>query len=123
MDVDHIPVWFIDTDCFNRPIASAPDSWIEVVERYSNDHNKTLKRTTSTRRYLNLGSYNYLGTRVDGGTTTLHAELEECVASFVGKETAMVTGMGYVTNSAVLPVLIGKGGLIISDSFRSSFPT
>ncbi|KAI3856464.1 hypothetical protein MKW98_008916 [Papaver atlanticum] len=39
-------------DCFNRPIASAPDSWIEVVERYSNDHNKTLKRTTSTRRSL-----------------------------------------------------------------------
>ncbi|KAI3901949.1 hypothetical protein MKW92_014692 [Papaver armeniacum] len=130
-------------DCFNRPIASPPDSWIEVVERYSNDHNKTLKRTTSTRRCLNLGSYNYLGfaasdeyctprvieslkkfsattcsTRVDGGTTTLHAELEECVASFVGKEAAMVTGMGYVTNSVVLPVLIGKGGLIISDSLN-----
>ncbi|KAI3831190.1 hypothetical protein MKW92_044953 [Papaver armeniacum] len=130
-------------DCFNRPIASPPDSWIQVVERYSNDHNKTLKRTTSTRRCLNLGSYNYLGfaasdeyctprvieslkkfsattcsTRVDGGTTTLHAELDECVASFVGKEAAMVTGMGYVTNSAVLPVLIGKGGLIISDSLN-----
>ncbi|RZC60519.1 hypothetical protein C5167_022282 [Papaver somniferum] len=30
----------------------------------------------------------------------------------------MVTGMGYVTNSAILPVLIGKGGLIISDSLN-----
>ncbi|MCL7046668.1 hypothetical protein MKW94_019443, partial [Papaver nudicaule] len=29
-------------DCFNRPIASAPDSWIDVVERYSDDKNKTL---------------------------------------------------------------------------------
>lgn len=30
-------------DCFGRPIASAPDAWFDVVERYSNDNNKTLK--------------------------------------------------------------------------------
>lgn len=42
------------------------------------------------------------------GTTTLHAEMEECVANFVGKPAAIVFGMGYVTNSAILPVLIGK---------------
>ncbi|KAF8390720.1 hypothetical protein HHK36_025247 [Tetracentron sinense] len=130
-------------DCFGRPISSAPDAWFDVVERYSNDNNKTLKRTMKISRCLNLGSYNYLGfaasdeyctpraieslkkfspstcsTRVDGGTTVLHAELEECVANFVGKPAAIVFGMGYVTNSAILPVLIGKGGLIISDSLN-----
>ncbi|KAL6136026.1 hypothetical protein ACLB2K_061328 [Fragaria x ananassa] len=130
-------------DCFNRPISSAPDAWFDVVERYSNDYNKTLKLTSSTSRCLNLGSYNYLGfaaadeyctpraiktlrkyspstcsSRVDGGTTVLHNELEECVASFVGKPAAIVFGMGYVTNSAILPVLIGKGGLIVSDSLN-----
>lgn len=42
------------------------------------------------------------------GTTTLHTELEECVADFVGKPAALVTGMGYATNSAILPSLIGK---------------
>ncbi|XP_068664792.1 long chain base biosynthesis protein 2a [Aristolochia californica] len=130
-------------DCFGRPIASAPDAWIDVVERYSNDNNKTLKRTTKTTRCLNLGSYNYLGfaaadeyctprvieslnkfslstcsTRGDGGTTTLHEELEDLVAEFVGKPAAVVFGMGYVTNSAVIPVLIGKGGLLVSDSLN-----
>ncbi|EXB54913.1 Serine palmitoyltransferase 2 [Morus notabilis] len=146
-------------DCFGRPIASAPDAWFDVVERYSNDNNKTLKvfgvlwitlikcllcrRTSKKSRCLNLGSYNYLGfaasdeyctprvieslkrfspstcsTRVDGGNTTIHKELEECVANFVGKPAAIVFGMGYVTNSAILPVLIGKGGLIISDSLN-----
>ncbi|XP_068666948.1 long chain base biosynthesis protein 2d-like [Aristolochia californica] len=130
-------------DCFGRPIASAPDAWIDVVECYSNDNNKTLKRTTKTTRCLNLGSYNYLGfaaadeyctprviqslnkfspstcsTRVDGGTTALHEELEELVAKFVGKPAAVVFGMGYVTNSAIIPVLIGKGGLIVSDSLN-----
>nr|CAD1820110.1 unnamed protein product [Ananas comosus var. bracteatus] len=159
-------------DCFGRPIASAPDAWIDVVERYSNDNNKTLHRTTNTTKCLNLGSYNYLGfaaadeyctprvieslkkyspstcsVRVDGGmfiwlilslllkyllpwsymlmlldlalgTTKLHTELEELVARFVGKPAAILFGMGYVTNSAIIPCLIGKGGLIISDSLN-----
>jgi len=42
------------------------------------------------------------------GTTELHNELEECVANFVRKPAAIVFGMGYVTNSAILPVLMGK---------------
>ncbi|KAK4719593.1 hypothetical protein R3W88_017931 [Solanum pinnatisectum] len=130
-------------DCFRRSICSPPDAWFDVVERVSNDNNKTLNRTTKVSRCLNLGSYNYLGfaasdeywtprvieslkrfsastcsTRVDGGTTTLHSELEVCVANFVGKPPAIVFGMGYVTNSAILPVLIGKGGLISSDSLN-----
>ncbi|XP_071701879.1 long chain base biosynthesis protein 2a-like [Rutidosis leptorrhynchoides] len=130
-------------DCFGRPISSPPDAWFDVVERVSNDNNKTLRRTTNVNRSLNLGSYNYLGfaaadeyctprviqtmktylastcsPRVDGGTTALHTELEEVVADFVGKPAAIVTGMGYVTNSAILPVLIGKGGLIVSDTLN-----
>lgn len=38
----------------------------------------------------------------------MHAELEECVANYVGKPAAIVTGMGFATNSAIIPVLIGK---------------
>lgn len=130
-------------DCFSRPISGPPDAWFDVVERYSNDNNKTLHRTKNADRCLNLGSYNYLGfaaadeyctprvietlkrysssscsARVDGGTTKLHLELEELVARFVGKRAALVFGMGYVTNSAIIPAIVGKGGLIISDSLN-----
>lgn len=105
--------------------------------------NKPLQRTGVTRRCLNLGSYNYLGfgdgydwttkqvlesidtfgvgvcgTRAEYGTTSVHAELEREVARFVGKEAAVVFGMGFQTNSTVLPQLVGKGGLIISDSLN-----
>jgi len=132
-------------DCFNRPIASAPNNWIDVVERVSPDSNKTLYRTENTRRCLNLGSYNYLGfashdeyctprviesmgkysastcsSRVSGGTTSLHKELETLVARYVGKPAAMVYGMGFATNSTTLPALIGQGGLIVSDSLNHS---
>lgn len=44
-------------------------------------------------------------------------ELEECVANFVGKPAAIVTGMGYVTNSAILPVLIGKVQIVCKSYF------
>ncbi|KAJ8449530.1 hypothetical protein Cgig2_005552 [Carnegiea gigantea] len=91
------------------------------------------RRTEKLSRCLNLGSYNYLGfaaadeyctpraiealkqfssstcsPRVDGGTTTLHSELDDCVAKFAGKPAALAFGMGYITNSAIIPVLIGK---------------
>ncbi|XP_059449074.1 long chain base biosynthesis protein 2a-like isoform X2 [Corylus avellana] len=138
-------LYFRIQDCFARPISSAPGAWFDVIERYSNDNNKTLKRTTKISRCLNLGSYSYLGfsasdeyctprvveslkkyspstcsSRVDGGTTVLHNQLEEYVANFVGKPAAIVFGMGFVTNSAIIPALIGKGGLIISDSLNHS---
>ncbi|XP_078433382.1 long chain base biosynthesis protein 2a-like [Wolffia australiana] len=130
-------------DIFSRPLASPPDAWIDVVERSRGKNTKTLKRTKNTRRCLNLGSYNYLGfaasdeycmprvlnslnqyspttcsVRVDGGTTKLHLELEDMVAGFVGKPASVIFGMGYATNSFIIPALIGKGGLIISDSLN-----
>jgi 7-keto-8-aminopelargonate synthetase-like enzyme len=42
------------------------------------------------------------------GTTKLHTELEELVARFVGKPAAILFGMGYVTNSAIIPALVSK---------------
>jgi len=54
------------------------------------------------------------------GTTSLHLELEETIAEFVGKPAAMVYGMGFATNSTTLPVLMDKDGLIISDKLNHS---
>ncbi|RZS19340.1 hypothetical protein BHM03_00051724 [Ensete ventricosum] len=42
------------------------------------------------------------------GTTKLHIELEELVARFVGKPAAITFGMGYVTNSSIIPALVGE---------------
>lgn len=95
------------------------------------------------RRCLNLSSYNYLGyaevpggvyqkvlDAVDewgvgtcasvalGGYTRLHRELEELVAQFLQKEDAVVMGMGFATNSQLLPTIVGKGDLILSDELN-----
>ena len=52
------------------------------------------------------------------GSTPLHQELDNIVADFIGKEAAITFGMGFATNSLVIPVLVGKGCLIISDSLN-----
>jgi serine palmitoyltransferase len=99
----------------------------------------------ATRQCINLGSYNYLGfaddwpatcrdpvlataaryptslctSSAEGGFTSLHRDLEECVAQYVGKEAACVFNMGWATNALGLPALFaGKGTLIVSDSLN-----
>ncbi|KAI4975442.1 hypothetical protein ZWY2020_049049 [Hordeum vulgare] len=110
---------------------------------YVNSYTDIYRRTTKTSKCLNLGSYDYLGfagadeyctphvieslkkygaitcsARVDGGNNKLHTELEELVSRFFGKPAAILFGMGYGTNSVIIPILIGKGGLIVSDSLN-----
>lgn len=92
---------------------------------------------------LNLSSYNYLGfaetdlemrdevvesmrtygvancmSRSEFGTTEQHKDLEERIARFIGMPSAVVFGMGFATNSMVLPAIVGPGGLIISDELN-----
>jgi serine palmitoyltransferase len=130
-------------DCWNRPIRSGPGAYIEVAERISRDNLKTLEITDRSINCLNLASYNYLGfaenpthvtedvfkaldqfgvgtssSSTEYGNTKIHRELEQYIAKFVGKEDAIIFGMGYATNSTTIPVLAGKGSLIISDELN-----
>ena len=40
------------------------------------------------------------------------------VACFVGMGDALISSMGFATNSAFIPILVGKGHLIISGKFN-----
>lgn len=96
------------------------------------------------RRCVNLGSYNYLGfgddwqitcaesvtqsltqlpisassSCLEYGTTNIHRQVEETVAEFLKKEDAIVLTMGFNTNATVIPALVNKGDLIISDELN-----
>jgi serine palmitoyltransferase len=131
-------------DCWNRPIASAPKAHFDVMERVTTDNNCSFHVTGKTMRCLNLASYNYLGfaddwkvtcradvmksvdewpislcsSRMDFGTISIHRELEETVAKFVGKEAAMIFSMGYNTNTSTIATIAGPGSLIVSDSLN-----
>lgn len=132
-------------DCFARPTTGVPGRFITLLDRKSDDHNQTFRLTGTTTETLNMSSYNYLGfaqsegpcadaveaavkrygtsftsPRGDVGTSDLHLEVEDLIARFVGKPAAMVFSMGFVTNAAAFPALVGKGCLIISDQLNHS---
>ncbi|RUS25379.1 pyridoxal phosphate-dependent transferase [Jimgerdemannia flammicorona] len=133
------------SDIFFRPITGVPGRSVQVLERVSTDHNKTFTLTGRRRECLNLSSYNYLGfaqaegpcadavretirqygisscsPRAEVGTLDLHERAEVLIARFLGKPAAMIVSMGFATNSTVIPSLVSKGSLIISDELNHS---
>nr|XP_046257049.1 serine palmitoyltransferase 3 isoform X2 [Scatophagus argus] len=131
-------------DNWNRPVCSLPGPVFDLMERVSDDYNWTFRLTGRTiNNVINMGSYNYLGfaennadfletvadktrlygvgvcsTRQEMGNLTIHEELEQLVASFLGVESSMTFGMGFATNSMNIPALVGKGCLILSDELN-----
>ena len=133
-------------DVFNRPVYSSPEDWIDVAIREPESTRgffSKLVTTPQSRRCLNLGSYNYLGfgglnthctplvvksvlehpitsgsCSAELGYSTHVKQVEETTAKFVGKESAVVVGMGFATNSTVIPALCGAGDLILSDALN-----
>jgi serine palmitoyltransferase len=109
----------------------------------SEDNHSTFSFTGTTTRCLNISSYNYLGfaaaqggcadaveeslrrygvstcgARLEGGSSELHVTAEALVARFVGQEDALISSMGFATNSTIIPALVSKGCLIISDELN-----
>jgi len=52
------------------------------------------------------------------GTMDIHTELERRLAAFKGVDAAVVLQSGFSANTAVIPVLVGKEDLIISDALN-----
>jgi 8-amino-7-oxononanoate synthase len=91
------------------------------------------------RKILMIGSNNYLGLTTDprvrqaaieaidrygtsctgsrflNGTLALHMELEDRLATFVGKEAALVFSTGYQVNLGVISSIVGRGDVVVTD--------
>jgi 8-amino-7-oxononanoate synthase len=95
--------------------------------------------TVQGRRMLMASSYAYLGLSSEprihaaaqaalerygcgshgspmlAGTTVLHRELEQELASFKGTEAAMLYSSGFVANVSTIATLVGPGDVVITD--------
>ncbi|KAH9883867.1 serine palmitoyltransferase [Xylariomycetidae sp. FL2044] len=130
-------------DCFARTSTGVPGRYITLLDRTSDNFNETYNYLGTHTETLNMSSYNYLGfaqsegpcanaveecvrsyglsfcsPRADAGTSDLVQEVEKEVANFVGKPSAMVFSMGFVTNASSFPAIVSKGCLIISDELN-----
>ena len=138
------------SDCWNRPVLGPASKAIDVGPRMwvRDEHGSDLLVSNPhalPQRCVNLGSYNYLGyggpcpvitphvceaierfgvvspsTACEMGVTAEQLALEASIASFLGKEDAVVVPMGFATNSLILPALVGPGCLVLSDDLNHS---
>ena len=130
-------------DCFSAPVTGVPGRTITLLDRESAGFGPPFFLTGTRTRGLNISSYNYLGfasaqggcadvveetlrrygvstcgARLEGGSSELHMTAESLVARFVGEEDALISSMGFATNSTILPALVSKGCLLISDELN-----
>ena len=55
------------------------------------------------------------GSRYLTGTLTLHNELEDRLAAFLGKESCLLFSTGYQTAQGIIPTLVQRGEFVVSD--------
>jgi 8-amino-7-oxononanoate synthase len=113
-----------------------------VPNPYFSVHEAVTRDTTviGGRKVVNFSSYNYLGmsgdpdvseaaktaveqfgtsvsaSRLVSGEKTIHGQLEQAIADFVGVESAIVYVGGHSTNETTIGHLMGPGDLILHDA-------
>lgn len=130
------PVAFLGEE-YSDLVSKSLDWRLHVLETASTTHCKV-----DGRMVLMLCSNNYLGlsnhprikeaavqaiqeygvgsgsVRPIAGNMRLHLELEKRLAAFKGTEAALVYQTGFATNAGLIPQLVGKGDIIISDELN-----
>lgn len=130
------------------PIAFLKDEYNELVKQALDWRLRELQGPSSPRAMVDnkevimLCSNNYLGlsnhpklkqaaieavkthgvgsgsVRPIAGNMDLHEELERRLAQFKGAEASLVYQTGFAANAGLIPQLVGKGDLIISDELN-----
>ncbi len=78
-------------------------------------HPAVKKAAIEATEYYGTGSG---GSRLTSGNTDLYNSLEEKIARFKGTEDAIVFSTGYTANVGVIPAVMNKGDLILSDELN-----
>lgn len=106
-----------------KPISKAEDTVvvIEGQERVMMGSNNYLGLThhprvlESAKRALEQFGSGCTGSRFLNGTLALHEELEQRIATFIGKEAALIFSTGYQANLGLISGLIGRGDVVYID--------
>ncbi|MBP8997240.1 MAG: glycine C-acetyltransferase [Anaerolineaceae bacterium] len=109
-----------------RTLSSPQGAWLEVdgkkvLNFCSNNylglanHPKLVEAATNALKKYGVGPG---AVRSIAGTMEIHTELERRLAAFKGVEAAIVLQSGFSANTAVIPVLVGKEDVIISDELN-----
>jgi len=103
---------------------SSPHSVVdgkEVIMLCSNNylnlsnHPRIIKEAMDAAKKFGAGSGSV---RAIAGTMKLHMEVEKRLAKFKGTESSLIYQTGFAANAGLIPQLVGKGDIIISDELN-----
>ena len=103
---------------------SAPHSVVdgkEVIMLCSNNylnlsnHPRLVKGAVDAAKKFGAGSGSV---RAIAGTLELHMEVEKKLAKFKGTESSLIYQTGFAANAGLIPQLVSKGDIVISDEFN-----
>ena len=104
--------------------ASAPHCNVdgkEVIMLCSNNylnlsnHPRLIKGAIEATKKYGAGSGSV---RAIAGTMDIHMEVEQRLANFKGTEASLIYQTGFAANAGLIPQLVGKGDVIISDELN-----
>ena len=93
----------------------------EVIMLCSNNylnlsnHPRLVKGAIDAAKKFGAGSGSV---RAIAGTLELHMEVEKKLAKFKGTESSLTYQTGFAANAGLIPQLVGKGDIVISDEFN-----
>jgi len=79
------------------------------------NHPKLIQDAINAAKKFGAGSGSV---RAIAGTMKLHMEVEKRLAKFKGTESSLIYQTGFAANAGLIPQLVGKGDVIISDELN-----
>ncbi len=79
------------------------------------NHPKIIKGAIDAAKKYGAGSGSV---RAIAGTMEIHVEVEKKLAKFKGTESSLIYQTGFAANSGLIPQLVNKGDIIISDELN-----
>ena len=90
----------------------------ELIDFSSNDYlalSEHPEVIAASRKYLEQFGAGAGAARLMSGDLEINHQLEEEIAQLKSKEAALVFGSGYLANVGVIPALVGRGDLLVTD--------
>jgi 8-amino-7-oxononanoate synthase len=93
----------------------------ELINFASNDylglagHPEVIQAAAESMKDFGFGSG---ASRLLGGGSILHRDLEDAIARFKGTESALIFNTGYAANTGMIPAIAGEGDILFSDELN-----
>jgi glycine C-acetyltransferase/8-amino-7-oxononanoate synthase len=94
------------------------DSEDKLLDFSSNDYlalSEHPEVISASAKYLEMFGAGAGGARLMSGDLEINHLLEQKIAKLKSKEAALIFGSGYLANIGIIPALVGRGDLIITD--------